>query len=58
MSLSDTKMYGIPWYWEHNIKEFIKRETELIELVIHKKKSWTMCWSKRRKLIGEKLNEL
>ena len=42
-------------YDEEDIKEFIKRDTELIELALNGDITWDKLWKKRDKLAGDKL---
>ena len=44
-----------PRYLEKDIKEFIKKEDELIDLVFHHEISWSEFTARRNELVGEKL---
>lgn len=41
--------------FDTNIKEFIKRETKLIQLWMREKITAKEFWERRRKLVGDKL---
>jgi len=43
------------YYWEEDVKEFIRLETSLLSDLLEKKISWAEFDEKRANLIGDKL---
>ena len=50
-----TEFVGMMFYEERIVKEFIKKENMLLNLLWKKKISWVEFWKRRKKLAGDDL---